>query len=306
METIYRYCEGSWDKLFIEPDDMESHNQSWTERLADLLQFDGNIVRIEAKEDYNEVWGSYIYYQNLEEKDDNKAFKFYLSKDELVLIHLNIAEHLDTDDTALLRDTSRRTPIENFLVILKNTTDTYMKQIDHFERVLHSILWQVKERNNTDILDAVAKADHQLLICKTQVVTVTEVQMVIQEAFDAELDHNKYFKQLDHRLKRARFLIDAYEQEIDALLDFESVVSSHRGNEITKTLTLFTALFTPGTLLGAIWGMNFKYMPELDWKIGYLLALLLIIGATFGVYFYLKGKGWMGDLLDTHNKKKFF
>ncbi|TDM11968.1 magnesium transporter CorA family protein [Macrococcus lamae] len=306
METVYRYSNGSWNKLFIEPDQVQRRENTWTERLDDLVSFKGNVVNIETVEDFSDMWGYYVYYQNLEEQHDNQAFRFYLSADELVLIDLDVATLLGTDDEQLLSDHSVRTPIDNFMVILKNTTTTYMEQIDQFEEILHDILWQVKERNNINILDAIAKADHQLLLCKTQVVTVTEIFMVIQEAFCSELEDNKYFKQLRIRLERAKFLIDSYEQEIDALLDFEDLVSSHRGNEITKTLTVFTTLFAPGTLLGAIWGMNFKHMPELDWKLGYLLAMLLIIGVTFAVYFYLKGKGWMGDLLDTHNKKKFF
>ena len=59
------------------------------------------------------------------------------------------------------------------------------------------------------------------------------------------------------------------------------------------------------TALGALWGMNFKYMPELEWKYSYLIALLFIIFTTAGMYMYMRFKGWTGDLLRVKKKKSF-
>ncbi|MER2141826.1 MAG: CorA family divalent cation transporter, partial [Priestia megaterium] len=86
----------------------------------------------------------------------------------------------------------------------------------------------------------------------------------------------------------------------------EEVVSTHRGNEIMKALTLLTAISTPLTAFGALWGMNFKGMPELDWKFGYVYALILIVLSTVAIYLYLRMKGWTGDLLKGRKKNSFF
>ena len=51
--------------------------------------------------------------------------------------------------------------------------------------------------------------------------------------------------------------------------------------------------------------MNFKYMPELEWKYSYLIALLFIIFTTGGMYLYMRVKGWTGDLLRVKEKKSF-
>ncbi len=51
--------------------------------------------------------------------------------------------------------------------------------------------------------------------------------------------------------------------------------------------------------------MNFKYMPELEWKYSYLIALLFIIFTTGGMYLYMRVKGWTGDLLRVKKKKSF-
>lgn len=89
------------------------------------------------------------------------------------------------------------------------------------------------------------------------------------------------------------------------MIHLQEVVSSHRGNEIMKALTVLTAVSTPLTALGALWGMNFKYMPELEWKYSYLIALLFIIFTTAGMYMYMRFKGWTGDLLRVKKKKSF-
>ena len=86
----------------------------------------------------------------------------------------------------------------------------------------------------------------------------------------------------------------------------EEVVSTHRGNEIMKTLTVLTALFTPLMALSALWGMNFEAMPELKWKYGYLIAITLIAVSTLAIYLYLRMKGWMGDILTGRKKNSFF
>ena len=89
------------------------------------------------------------------------------------------------------------------------------------------------------------------------------------------------------------------------MINLEEVISSHRGNEIMKTLTVLTTIFTPIMALGALWGMNFKHMPELNWQYGYLIAMLLIIISTLLLYRYLKKKGWTGDLLKGKKQGSF-
>ncbi|MGE6964046.1 CorA family divalent cation transporter, partial [Bacillus thuringiensis] len=101
-------------------------------------------------------------------------------------------------------------------------------------------------------------------------------------------------------------LTKEYQQELDTMIHLQEVVSSHRGNEIMKALTVLTAVSTPLTALGALWGMNFKHMPELEWQYGYVLALLSIILTTGGMHFYMRFKGWTGDLLRVKKKKSFF
>ena len=98
-------------------------------------------------------------------------------------------------------------------------------------------------------------------------------------------------------------LIEHYQKDIEVLLDLSTTVSNFRGNEIMKALTIFTAVATPMMALGAIWGMNFKNMPELDWKYGYAGALTLILITTGGIFYWMKWRGWLGALVRMPKKR---
>lgn len=77
-----------------------------------------------------------------------------------------------------------------------------------------------------------------------------------------------------------------------SLVDLYVSNNDLRMNTIMKRLTVVSTLFIPLTFLVGVWGMNFHYMPELEWKYGYLFAwgTLLLIGCL--TWFYMKHKDW--------------
>ena len=76
---------------------------------------------------------------------------------------------------------------------------------------------------------------------------------------------------------------------MDATLGMISVEQ----NIIIKVFTVAAAIFMPPTLIASIYGMNFKFMPEIDLELGYPIALILIIISAIIPYLYFKRKGWL-------------
>ena len=62
-------------------------------------------------------------------------------------------------------------------------------------------------------------------------------------------------------------------------------------NKIIKALTLMSVILLPPTLIASIYGMNFRYMPELNWKFGYFYALLTMLISVLLSYLFFKKKG---------------
>lgn len=90
-------------------------------------------------------------------------------------------------------------------------------------------------------------------------------------------------------LSHARSLQEAAE----ALVQLHFAMVSHRTNEVMKTLTVVAAVFLPLTLVAGIFGMNFQNMPELQWKYGYLAALIGMGALASGLLLWFRRRRWI-------------
>ncbi|HTG01149.1 MAG TPA: magnesium/cobalt transporter CorA [Nitrospirota bacterium] len=87
--------------------------------------------------------------------------------------------------------------------------------------------------------------------------------------------------------------VDIYREMISGMLDMYLSSVSNRLNEVMKVLTVISLVFMPLTFLAGIYGMNFKYMPELEWKYGYPASLLVMLGIAGLMVVYFKRKKWL-------------
>jgi magnesium transporter len=76
---------------------------------------------------------------------------------------------------------------------------------------------------------------------------------------------------------------------LDAMLGFVTIEQ----NNIIKIFSVASVALMPPTLVASIYGMNFKHMPELDWGLGYPLAIALMVAAAIVPYFYFKWRNWL-------------
>ena len=77
------------------------------------------------------------------------------------------------------------------------------------------------------------------------------------------------------------------------LLDATLGMINIQQNDIIKIFSVAAVVFLPPTLIASIYGMNFRHMPELEWWLGYPLALVLMILAAVVPYLYFKRRGWL-------------
>ncbi len=119
-------------------------------------------------------------------------------------------------------------------------------------------------------------------------------------AFVHETAHETHFSGALPRLKAIRSDISSlndYQAHLSAKIQFVLDATlgfiSIQQNEIVKTLTIVSVVGVPPVLIAGIYGMNFKFMPELTWHIGYPFALALIVLSTLLPLGWLKWRGWM-------------
>ena len=81
--------------------------------------------------------------------------------------------------------------------------------------------------------------------------------------------------------------------KITFLLDATLGMINNEQNTIIKIFSVLAVALMPPTLVGTIYGMNFKHIPELEWLWGYPLALLLMVLSALLPWLYFKRKGWL-------------
>jgi magnesium transporter len=77
------------------------------------------------------------------------------------------------------------------------------------------------------------------------------------------------------------------------MLDIYLSSISNRMNEIMKVLTIIATVFMPLTFLAGVYGMNFKYLPELEWRWGYFALWGVMISIAIFMLFYFRRKRWL-------------
>jgi len=87
--------------------------------------------------------------------------------------------------------------------------------------------------------------------------------------------------------------VEGLRDTASGMLDIYLSSISNRMNAVMKVLTIIATIFIPLTFVAGIYGMNFKYMPELQWKWGYPAVLAVMFAAVIGMVAYFKRKKWL-------------
>src|SRR4030042_1812306 len=87
--------------------------------------------------------------------------------------------------------------------------------------------------------------------------------------------------------------VEVYREMLSGMLDIYLSSVSNRLNSVMKVLTIIATIFMPLTFIAGIYGMNFKYMPELEWRWGYpvIWLVIVLIGASMVIFF--KKRKWI-------------
>ncbi|MYM30100.1 magnesium transporter [Duganella sacchari] len=85
------------------------------------------------------------------------------------------------------------------------------------------------------------------------------------------------------------FLFDKINFLMDATVGFINI----NQNKIIKIFSVASVAFLPPTLIASIYGMNFKWLPELEWDLGYPLALVMMLASAIAPFLYFRHRGWL-------------
>ncbi|MGZ5189721.1 MAG: magnesium transporter CorA family protein [Flavisolibacter sp.] len=157
------------------------------------------------------------------------------------------------------------------------------ERVDFFENKIH-----LKTVSNDEIaalyyIKRQASISHKILMLMSE--PINHIRTIPKD--DPSLQDVK-----DQHLK----ILTLYNQileDVNNLMNLYMSFSSQKTNEVMKVLTIFSVFFMPLTFIVGIYGMNFRFMPELDTKWGYPGVIVLMIIVTFTIYQWFKRKKWL-------------
>ncbi|MEJ2568754.1 MAG: magnesium/cobalt transporter CorA, partial [candidate division WOR-3 bacterium] len=174
--------------------------------------------------------------------------------------------------------------------------------VDNYFSVLEKIGDRIEELEE-DIVKGVAqeslenihKSKKYMILLRRSVWPLREVINSLSREKTALISENVliYFRDVyDHTIQVIE-TIETFRDMLSGLHDTYLSSISNKMNEIMKVLTMFASIFIPLTFLAGIYGMNFSYMPELDWRWGYFTVWGIIIIVGISMILYFKRKKWL-------------
>lgn len=174
--------------------------------------------------------------------------------------------------------------VDNYFVVLEKIAET----VDDLEETL------------VHTTDSLVLRDIHLLKRETIIMrkSIWPLREVISKLNRGDFEQvspniNLYLRDLyDHTIQVVD-TIETFRDMISGILDLYLSNIGHKTNQIMKLLAIAATIFAPLTFLTGIWGMNFQFMPELEWRWGYPCALTLMGGIIITMVFFFKKKKWL-------------
>ncbi len=174
--------------------------------------------------------------------------------------------------------------VDHYFVVLEDVGD---RVEDVYERV-------TKMPSRME-LDAIRLLKRELLFMRKAVWPLREVLSRLERG-DSKLlapDTLPYFRDVYDHVIQILDTIETYREMLTSLMDVYLSSIANRTNEVMKVLTMITTLFIPLSFLAGLYGMNFRFMPELEWKYGYYALLGMMACVAIGMFVYFRRKRWL-------------
>jgi magnesium transporter len=106
-------------------------------------------------------------------------------------------------------------------------------------------------------------------------------------------DVRPYFRDVYDHAIRINEMIDVLRELLTTALEANLSLVAVSQNDAMKRLAGWAAIIAVPTMIAGVYGMNFKFMPELDWLLGYPMAMAVMLGACGFLYYKFKRSGWL-------------
>ncbi len=183
--------------------------------------------------------------------------------------------------------------------LLENIIDWFADVLEYnntqVEAMSQAIFSGSRKVSHNDYFKQIGKLGERNSMVQEGLVSLSRVQayLSVMPSFNKEQDSRSRLKTLDadirSLLEHAAFVSSKLTFLLDATLGLVNIEQ----NQIIKIFSVAAVVFMPPTLVASIYGMNFKYIPELQWHYGYPFALAIMVVAAIIPCLFFAYKGWL-------------
>ena len=163
------------------------------------------------------------------------------------------------------------------------------------EGVSTAIFKRPPNGNFRPVLTGLAQAQSITALARTSLVSLS--RMLSFAALASEIadnsDHRAHLKSLQRDTQSLTEHTAHQSGHVAFLLDAALGLINIEQNGIIKFFSVVAVIFMPPTLIASIYGMNFEVMPELSWRVGYPMALVMMLFAAVLPVLWFKRRGWL-------------
>lgn len=286
------------DLIWIDLNDVSDAIETELEQFLKIyIQEDEEIEEIEMSSRYMQTDDSIVANSNfLQENYVMEPVSFILKNGILVSVRNTELKSFNETIKKIFANSRNFPSGYHVLVALLETRVEY--DADMIEDATEQITSLSKTLNTEDDLDQdilirIKDLQEKVMIIRQNIIDKQRVvsNMLKCEFFPTDLlpRLTMIIKDINSLFEYTRFGFDRLDYLQDTFLGLVNL----QQNKIIKIFTVVSVIFMPPTLIASIYGMNFKHLPELDWKYGYPISILLMIIFSGFVLFYFKRKKWL-------------
>lgn len=207
----------------------------------------------------------------------------------------------DVFHTIQTRLQNSKSPLRNhgsdyfFYALLDAVVDNYFFVLESLGEEIESLEEQVMRQTGRELLKDLHELKREMILLRKAIWPLREVVGRLSRG-DSALIHQTtqvYFRDVyDHTIQVIE-TIEAYREMLTSIREIYLTSLSNKLNEIMKVMAMIATLFIPLTLISGIYGMNFKYMPELEWTWGYPLVIAIMGLCAGGMILFFRKRKWL-------------
>lgn len=180
--------------------------------------------------------------------------------------------------------------------LLDAIIDQYFEVIDSIGDKIETLedeLFQVQPSD--DITFEIQELKRTILRIRRAVFPLREVLSRLEKLDSPLIEHKtrNYFRDLYDHIIQVSENIDIYREMTWGLMDMYMTTISNKMNEVMKVLTIIATIFIPLTFIAGVYGMNFEFMPELQWEYSYFVLLGFMLIIFLFMLYYFRKKKWI-------------